>query len=642
MYEREVHVEPVYSLRKQQQQQVAVQQLQQTSALPSLTAVTVPASHRRSISPDFLSYRSSRATSGQEDVTPFDEEYRRNSGSAAYRPTESPDHSPRSPGTEADSQGGSGKRDLKFPYHLDHKDPEDDDKATRTLFVGNLYYEVSEQEIRYYFEKYGIIEDVDIKRPNKGSGNAYAFIRYMNLDMAHRAKVDMSGRYIKNFQCKIGYGKVTPTRCLWVGGLGPWIQYDKLEKEFDRFGVIEKIEWPQGKNYAYILFGSVDAAMSACNKMRGYPLGGNEKRIRVDFGDEEHIYNDPSVLRRKQGGGGLSLDFRTSGAASSTAAPTSGEPDLYPVSTARESSRYREDYDDSASSTAAYPSHYGSGASGNYYHRGSTNVSNDRSDSNRDHRGRRGHVTSGTTSGNGSVTRNMGNSKPFGGALTTLSGRRSEDEPLTMETATNVIDLAKCLDVAWTGAFRLKAASFPCRIYVLKGEYSLIEQFMGDGVNNSSGEKYGQLNITQRMKLDPIKLDDVHQRIVSAGNNGFSILLAMPLSTSAPPVTANETGDEENVQLRPLKNLVTYLRQKGAAGVVFLNGLANSNGDTHEEPSVGSNWNNNNYGFAGILHAFPPCDFAYNLLTQCASKLEPDFGKDDHMVMLLIRSSNQP
>uniref|UniRef100_A0A8C4K0V8 RRM domain-containing protein n=1 Tax=Dromaius novaehollandiae TaxID=8790 RepID=A0A8C4K0V8_DRONO len=51
-----------------------------------------------------------------------------------------------------------------------HRDlmPEDDQRATRNLFIGNLDHNVSEVELRRAFEKYGIIEEVVIKRPARG------------------------------------------------------------------------------------------------------------------------------------------------------------------------------------------------------------------------------------------------------------------------------------------------------------------------------------------------------------------------------------------------------------------------------------------------------------------------------------------
>ena len=63
--------------------------------------------------------------------------------------------------------GAGDPNDVKFPHHMHHINPEDDNSATRTLFLGNLYYEITEEEIRVHFERFGVIEDVDIKRPTK-------------------------------------------------------------------------------------------------------------------------------------------------------------------------------------------------------------------------------------------------------------------------------------------------------------------------------------------------------------------------------------------------------------------------------------------------------------------------------------------
>lgn len=173
----------------------------------------------------------------------------------------------------------------KFPNYLHHVQPEEDPLATRTLFAGNLEINISEEELRRIFGKYGVCEDIDIKRPAPGTGNAFAFVRFQNLDMAHRAKVELSGQYIGKFQCKIGYGKATPTTRIWVGGLGSWTSITQLEREFDRFGAIKKIEYQKGDTCAYILYESIEAAQAAVKEMRGFALGGPDRRLRIDFSD---------------------------------------------------------------------------------------------------------------------------------------------------------------------------------------------------------------------------------------------------------------------------------------------------------------------------------------------------------------------
>ena len=180
----------------------------------------------------------------------------------------------------------------KFPNYLDHVSPEDDPLATRTLFVGNLELNITLEEMKRIFGKYGDLVDIDIKRPPPNTGNAFAFLRYRNLDMAAAAKRELSGQYIGKFQCKIGYGKVHQTSRVWVGGLGDWCKKDMLEREFDRFGAMGNIDYETGDSEAIIQYETIDAAAVAVNEMRGYNLGGPGKRIKIDFADDPN-YEPP-------------------------------------------------------------------------------------------------------------------------------------------------------------------------------------------------------------------------------------------------------------------------------------------------------------------------------------------------------------
>lgn len=97
---------------------------------------------------------------------------------------------------------------------------------------------------------------------------------------------------------------------MWIGGLGDWTTSSQLEREFDRFGSIKKIEWIKGEPYAYITFETIDAAQAAVKDMRGYPLGGTERRIRTDFADAasppigSHLHNLPGMIGVGSNGGG--------------------------------------------------------------------------------------------------------------------------------------------------------------------------------------------------------------------------------------------------------------------------------------------------------------------------------------------------
>ncbi len=95
-----------------------------------------------------------------------------------------------------------------------------------------------------------------------------------------------------------------------------------------------------------------------------------------------------------------------------------------------------------------------------------------------------------------------------------------------------------------------------------------------------------------------------------------AILLAVPGSTER--VEESNT----NIQQRPLRNLVSYLKQKTAAGVITLPPTAAS-----KKPSD-----------TGLLHAFPPCPFSQGYVTKRAPKLGAETLKDDHLVIVVVKN----
>lgn len=99
--------------------------------------------------------------------------------------------------------------------------------------------------------------------------------------MAYQAKLNLSGHWIRNFQCKLGYGKATLSTLIWIGGLEAQTSLTQLEEGFASFGDIIKIGFTMGDKEATIQFHTVEEAKSAVEKMRGSELNG--KRLRTDF-----------------------------------------------------------------------------------------------------------------------------------------------------------------------------------------------------------------------------------------------------------------------------------------------------------------------------------------------------------------------
>ena len=481
----------------------------------------------------------------------------------------------------------------KFPYHLDHVPPEEDTNATRTLFIGNLDYNITEHEIKGIFEAFGPIDEIDIKRPQRGQGNAYAFLKYYNLDMAHRAKVEMSGKYIGRFQCKIGYGKITPSSCLWVGGLGPWVNHQTLEAEFDRFGVIHKIEWPHGKNYAYVVYDNVDAAQAALSEMRGFALGGKDKKIRCDFADPSHVgaqINDAPPPRSNYGYDKPQFDGPPPPRDGWNGPPR----DMYP------GGDRKDDWDRR-------------GDPGNGYRHPAERPRGEFDDYRRSPPDRRMSRSPGRAFDReyerDDVRRREDYTPPRDGYR---RRSRSPEDMGPLDSILSLSDLAKRLPVAWNGALILKSSAFPARMHVLSGNVTIVDTLMRDPTSTETPA----LTIKQRLRLDPSKTEDVQKRVIQAGPRNHCVLIAFPSTLE------NYDDPARNIQQRPLKNLVSYLKQKEAAGVISLPPYPTKDKDN-----------------VGLLHAFPPCQFGYEYLLHRAPKLPADCMLDDYIVVVVVRGA---
>jgi len=155
---------------------------------------------------------------------------------------------------------------------------------TRTLFVGNLSGYTTEREIREAFERYGRVEDVEIKQADGGNAS-YAFVLFCSIRDAQAARRALDGDTIgreSNRKCKIGFGKAQPSKKLWVGDLGPWATASMLEKEFDRYGPIEDLDYKEGDEFAYVTFADNQAAADAFKGMQDFVLDKGH-RISVDY-----------------------------------------------------------------------------------------------------------------------------------------------------------------------------------------------------------------------------------------------------------------------------------------------------------------------------------------------------------------------
>jgi RNA-binding protein 15 len=230
------------------------------------------------------------------------------------------------------------------------------------------------------------------------------------------------------------------------------------------------------------------------------------------------------------------------------------------------------------------------------------------------------------------------------------------------ESVTCLSELVKCCPSAWTGALILKNSAFPTKMLLCSGDVSLVDLLMKTTTAAASASDPPQrhpsssspptssegsaavplLRITQRLRLDPTKLDDVTRRISAAGSPGHCMLLATRAGAgahiSASSKILGEDGNE--VVQRPLKNLVHYLKQKQAAGVIPLTSSSTHPSSTTTSASPAGTSVTVKADVRGSLYAFPPCPFANDLIHKIAPNfVDSENSKEEYLLIVVIRGS---
>eukprot|EP00731_Ephydatia_muelleri_P021445 Em0014g36a len=499
--------------------------------------------------------------------------------------------------------------------------------ATRTLFVGNLEADITEKELRDLFGPYGRIEAIDIKT-QRSTATAYAFVKFVTINDAINAKSDMHSRQYGNFRLKIGFGKGSPTAKICL-----------------------------------------DAAQTAVNSLTGYRFKTTNLPLKIDLSRFNHVrsdFDDADVV----------MDWQERGPQSSHDKRPALSDDLsYKKKLREREARFRGETN-GKQTPPPMSSHYRS------------NKQEDRSDDVQGrgeeferpihrkrprtpptlppppedhHEGVRKHRLSSIDSQNGDHTYRSKRPKGSSGeererssrgdhvnpdkprlsssvepkSSSPVQRRTSEagenrkpvDKPKASDTALklsdttepispdseksvkpdsgspeSLSDLAKLYPVAWRGNLVLKNTGFPTRMHLVGGDPAVAE-------------------ILLRGKDGGSKEDSCP--------GGHCIMLALPGPT--PTNQASPPEHNGDMQLRPLRSLVSYLKQKEAAGIVALS-PNEAGADLMAEKDLSKD-------VIGVLHAFPPCLFSQQQLLKIAPNLGSEPSKEDHIVVLLVKGT---
>ncbi|KAM0330050.1 hypothetical protein ACHAQA_004221 [Verticillium albo-atrum] len=190
-----------------------------------------------------------------------------------------------------------------------------DNEKRRTLFVQNFVGEVTDEDLKEAFSKYGEVTKVARTKP----GVNFAFIEYKDIEAVQIAADNVNGTFWHGRRMVAEPRKVPvltntkpryegpPTTTVFVGN----ISYEATDKDLNAaFGALEDVKsiriatdrntgWPIG--YAHADFHTTEAAAKAIEVLKDQRIA--DRPLRVSFASQTQNNYGGGGNRRREGGG---------------------------------------------------------------------------------------------------------------------------------------------------------------------------------------------------------------------------------------------------------------------------------------------------------------------------------------------------
>lgn len=157
---------------------------------------------------------------------------------------------------------------------VDDEDDDDPDKTVDLIILG-LPWKTSEEDIREYFEVFGEILMVQLKKsPGSGESKGYAFIRFVEKEVEKKVLLQrhmIDGRWcdikIPDSQENKMNGKDKSSCKIFVGRVTEAVTKEDLRDHFEAFGQVTDVYIPTPfRHFAFVQFSESKVAMSLLGK----------------------------------------------------------------------------------------------------------------------------------------------------------------------------------------------------------------------------------------------------------------------------------------------------------------------------------------------------------------------------------------
>ncbi|KAL4752128.1 hypothetical protein BDW72DRAFT_172114 [Aspergillus terricola var. indicus] len=166
----------------------------------------------------------------------------------------------------------------------------------QTVFIGNLFYDVTAEDLKKQMSKYGVVEGVNIIYDSRGISKGYGYVQFSSNAAARRAIDAMHMRIFEGRRVTLYYAQTNitnsfknrkPTNTLYVGNV-PFEMTDRdlndLVKDLDGLTDVRvTVDRQSGalRGYIHAEFLDIQSAMVAHEKLaQRRPYG---RRLKVDY-----------------------------------------------------------------------------------------------------------------------------------------------------------------------------------------------------------------------------------------------------------------------------------------------------------------------------------------------------------------------
>ena len=204
----------------------------------------------------------------------------------------------------SDEDKSQGKR----PKYDETDAPSEEDKKQRTVFLSNLGFSVTEDDLRDFVSSTGPVIDVRLVKKPTGQSKGYAFVEFDNTQTAQEAlKRDnefLNGRPVYISECdpskkrEFKYDTGLEKNKLFIGNLDPGVTRAELIECFSKFGKVREARIPvkrsgEPKGIAFLEYEDEVSAASAIVRADNMTL--KTKAIKVALSNPPERKPESSV-----------------------------------------------------------------------------------------------------------------------------------------------------------------------------------------------------------------------------------------------------------------------------------------------------------------------------------------------------------